>query len=142
MKSINYIITIIFQNSFMVIRKYFIALIEFIKKYKVLSILIVGLIIRILIMPFFIHDDLAACYWRTYNIFFRNEWSHLLSLKFFIYIIHGIDIVFANLLIPNLKEIMNPEGISVIYYYPDMESFYTVWKEFLSSRNIYSNKNK
>jgi len=62
-----------FNNFLGTIKKYTKPITEYIKKHKILLILILGLIIRLVLMPFFTWKDLISTYQRAYEVTFNGE---------------------------------------------------------------------
>ncbi len=62
-----------FSNLLGTIKKYIRLLTRYIKNHKILFILIVGLLIRIVLMPFFAWEDIIFTYQRAYEVAFNGE---------------------------------------------------------------------
>jgi hypothetical protein len=105
------------------------SLVAFFKKYK--NIIFLALAVRIIIMPFFAHDDLAAEMWRSYNIL-HGKWIFFNSLTWLTSVIHCATVYCVDLIIPDFAKLMPETGISIGFFKFDSEKFIEFWGPFAS----------
>lgn len=102
---------------------------------KVFAILLVAIVVRLILLPLFIHGDLAAETWRAYQVAFNGNMAHFTKSRFLNSAIHIINVYFTSLFVPNLDKMLPTTGITQKYYTGD--TYAQVWVDFLSQPRIY-----
>lgn len=101
----------------------------------VILILAIGLIVRFIMMPLFIHGDLAAEYWRAAQVLFNKSPQFFFKERAVPSSIHIITIWITSIFVPNVKNMFPETGVTMKYY---MGLHYAkVWQDFLSQPGIY-----
>jgi hypothetical protein len=105
---------------------------------KIVLILFVSLIIRLIIMPLFLHNDLAAEYWRTYQFVFNQDLEYFNILKAFSHLVHAVGILFTSIFIHPIAEVFPDQPLSFVNYYPDIEAYQIMWSQFIADPKAYA----
>ncbi|MBD3329551.1 hypothetical protein GF357_03590 [Candidatus Dojkabacteria bacterium] len=101
----------------------------------IIPVLVIGLVIRIILMPLFIHGDLAAEYWRAAQVLFNRSPQFFFKERAVPSLIHIITLWITSIFVPNVRNMFPATGITMKYY---MGLHYAkVWQNFLSQPGIY-----
>jgi hypothetical protein len=104
-------------------------LLSFFKEYK--NIIFLAIALRVLIMPFFAHDDLAAEMWRSFYVL-QGKWKFFNSITWLTSVIHCTVVYFIDLIIPHFEQLMPATGISIGFFKFESEKFIEFWGPFAS----------
>ena len=98
-----------------------------------LWIFVLGLLIRLLLMPFTGHSDLLHAYWKPYQIAFHQQYS--VSIQAFIEYIHAVYIWLVASLIPQASQLW--PNIPVNPFQASAEVVAQVWYQSISNPYIF-----